>query len=317
MRTDNDSWNINTSVGATALFVSAARALETQRPDALIKDEFAGKFLEASDHPLKKIQDVAMWPALQISMTGPMALRTFAIDEAIITKPTDQLVILASGLDSRPYRLDLPPSTKVFEIDMPQVLEFKQSVYDNLGAKPRAEHTALAVDLRKDWISELQQAGFDNSQTTTWLTEGLIPYLPPATQLTLRDTIVENSVPGSQWICDYCAVEHLKKSQSLTKMEKFPPGMDLNIESLFYDLDSQPSKADLLGNLTYTEETLAQLAQRVNYQSIQLDLSPEQKKEVVRFLSTDDNDSSEDQEFDWKKLTYMPMENYEIIRVNF
>jgi methyltransferase (TIGR00027 family) len=109
-----------------------------------------------------------------------------------------QVVILASGLDSRAYRLPWPTGTVVYEVDQPQVIQFKTRVLAELGAVPTADRRAAAVDLRDDWPTALRTAGFDPALPSAWSVEGLLGYLPPEAQDRLLDAITELSAPGSR-----------------------------------------------------------------------------------------------------------------------
>ena len=93
-----------------------------------------------------------------------------------------QIVIPAAGLDSRAYRLAWPDGTVVFELDQPQVLEFKHEVLAGSGDAPTAERREIAVDLRDDWPQALRRSGFDPSRPSAWIVEGLLVYLPAAAQ---------------------------------------------------------------------------------------------------------------------------------------
>jgi len=93
-----------------------------------------------------------------------------------------QVVILAAGLDSRAYRLDWPAATTIFELDRPQVLDFKREVLADRGAQPRALRREIAVDLREDWPAALRDSGFDPAMPSAWIAEGLLIYLPAAAQ---------------------------------------------------------------------------------------------------------------------------------------
>ena len=133
-------------------------------------------------------------------MTDNMAVRTKFFDEFFIDATTSgikQAVILASGLDARAYRLPWPDGTTVYEIDQPQVIEFKSRTLAELGAQPTAYRRTVAVDLRDDWPAALQAAGFDPGQPSAWSAEGLLGYLPPDAQDRLLDTITELSAPGA------------------------------------------------------------------------------------------------------------------------
>ena len=107
------------------------------------------------------------------------------------------MVILASGLDARAYRLPWPDGTVVYEIDQPDVIAFKSQTLADLGAEPTATRRTVSIDLREDWPTALQDAGFDASQPTAWLAEGLLIYLPPEAQDRLFDLITGLSAPGS------------------------------------------------------------------------------------------------------------------------
>ena len=171
-RSEGDSWEITESVGATALGVAAARAVETARHDALIRDEFA-YLLVASAGPAwaQMASDDPDWLAddkdgrrLHEMSRDYQAVRTHYFDDyfhAAMRAGVRQVVILAAGLDSRAYRLDWPAGTTVFEIDQPKVLEYKTSTLDAHGAVPKARRIPVAVDLRDDWPAALIDAGFD------------------------------------------------------------------------------------------------------------------------------------------------------------
>ncbi|HWF28028.1 MAG TPA: class I SAM-dependent methyltransferase [Mycobacterium sp.] len=191
MRSEGDSWDITTSVGSTALFVATARALEAQKPEPLVVDEYAEVFCRAvggpatdvldgkdPDHPLK----TADFGEHFVNFQGA---RTKYFDEYFhraVEAGVRQIVILAAGLDSRAYRLDWPAGTTIFELDRPEVLDFKREVLIGHGVQPRAERREIAVDLREDWPQALRASGFDTDKPSAWIAEGLLIYLPAAAQ---------------------------------------------------------------------------------------------------------------------------------------
>lgn len=134
------------------------------------------------------------------AMIDGLAVRTKFFDdrctEATAAGAT-QVVILASGLDARAYRLAWPGGTVVYELDQPKVLDFKTRTLAGLGAAPGAIHRQVPVDLRHDWPAALRAAGFDAARPTAWLAEGLLIYLPPPAQDELFDQITALSVAGS------------------------------------------------------------------------------------------------------------------------
>jgi methyltransferase (TIGR00027 family) len=191
VRTHDDNWDITSSVGSTALFVATARALEAQKPDPLVVDPFAAIFCRAvggsaadvldghvPDHQLKT-------PDFGEHFVNYQGARTRYFDHYFlraVEAGVRQVVILAAGLDSRAYRLAWPGGTTIFELDRPQVLDFKREVLAEQGATPRAERREIAIDLREDWPQALRDSGFDAAQPSAWIAEGLLVYLPAAAQ---------------------------------------------------------------------------------------------------------------------------------------
>ncbi len=120
-----------------------------------------------------------------------MAVRTKFFDEFFLDATAAgirQAVILASGLDSRAYRLAWPAGTTVYEIDQPEVIEFKTTTLAELGAEPTAERRTVAIDLRYDWPAALTERASTRAKPTAWSAEGLLGYLPPEAQDRLLDT---------------------------------------------------------------------------------------------------------------------------------
>jgi methyltransferase (TIGR00027 family) len=210
-RTDNDSWEITESVGATALGVAAARAAETRKETPLISDPFAQVFLDAAGdgvwnwqyapYPAAVIEAEPELPLQMQAMVNYMASRTAFFDRFFVDATRAgirQSVILAAGLDSRSWRLPWPAGTTVYELDQPQVLDFKSSTLAARGAEPACNRIAVPVDLRHDWPAALRDAGFDVSAPSVWSAEGLMPYLPAAAQELLFDRIQQLVAPGSR-----------------------------------------------------------------------------------------------------------------------
>ncbi|MGB7868217.1 MAG: class I SAM-dependent methyltransferase, partial [Mycobacterium sp.] len=209
VRTEGDSWDITESVGATALSVAAARAVETATADPLIRDEFAYLLVSTAGQPWARLASPGLeW--IGDDEHGRRAHRLACDYQAVRTHFFDtyfadavaagirQMAILAAGLDSRAYRLDWPAGTTVYEIDQPQVVTYKTATLESAGAAPKATRRTVPVDLRDDWPAALSAAGFDRSQPTAWLAEGLLPYLPAEAQDRLFEMLTELSVPGSQ-----------------------------------------------------------------------------------------------------------------------
>jgi methyltransferase (TIGR00027 family) len=208
-RTNDDTWDLATSVGATATMVAAARAIATNA--AVIDDPFAEPLVRAVG-----VDFLTRWATGELSaddldsdevgwglrhMPDAMAARTKFFDAFFADAARAgirQAVILASGLDSRAYRMDWPAGMKVFEIDQPDVITFKTTTLAGLGAVPKADLHTVAIDLRDDWPAALRDAGFDASQPSAWIAEGLFGYLPPDAQDRLLDSVTALSAPGSR-----------------------------------------------------------------------------------------------------------------------
>ena len=215
-RYEGDTWDLASSVGATATMVAAARAVASRADRPLINDPFAEPLVravgvdlltrlatgEVYPNDLNDVHDGATGSAGAMSrMADNMAVRTKFFDEFFLNATTagiKQAVILASGLDARAYRLSWPAGTVVYEVDQPQVIEFKSRTLAELAAAPTADRRVVAIDLREDWPTALRTAGFDPTQPTAWSAEGLLGYLPPEAQDRLLDTITELSAPGSR-----------------------------------------------------------------------------------------------------------------------
>jgi len=207
VRSDNDTWDITTSVGSTALFVAAARALEAQKADPLAVDSYAEVFCRAVGGPWAAVLDGT---APEHPLTTPDFGRHFVNFQAARTRYFDayfrdvtaagvrQIVLLAAGLDSRPYRLEWAPGTVVFELDQPQVLDFRRETLAAHGDAPKAERREVAVDLRDDWPQALRDSGFRPDEPSAWIAEGLLIYLPATAQEQLFTGIDSLAASGSR-----------------------------------------------------------------------------------------------------------------------
>ena len=229
-RTDNDTWEITESVGATALGVAAARAAETESDDPLISDPFARIFLdtvgdgvwtwyEAPELPAEVVEAEPELPLRMQALVNYFASRTAFFDTFFIDAAQAgirQAVIVAAGLDSRSWRLPWPDGTTVYELDQPRVLEFKSSTLARHGAEPKCNRVGVPVDLRQDWTSALQQAGFDASAPSAWSVEGLLMYLPAAAQDLLFTRVQGLTGPGSRIAVEALA-SNFADPEALTK----------------------------------------------------------------------------------------------------
>ncbi|MER6146787.1 class I SAM-dependent methyltransferase [Streptomyces hirsutus] len=196
---------VDGGVGVTALLVAAARAIETHRDDSLARDVYAEHFVLAASAS-------AGWPVRMHQVpdgdTNPLwgrfaryfGLRTRVLDDFLLRSVqagAHQVVLLGAGLDSRAFRLDWPAGCVIFEIEREGVLAFKHDVLSGLAATPKTARVPIPIDLRADWVAALTDAGFDATAPTAWLAEGLLFYLPRATEIQLIDTVDRLSTGGS------------------------------------------------------------------------------------------------------------------------
>ncbi|MBB5917712.1 methyltransferase (TIGR00027 family) [Nocardia transvalensis] len=261
MRTDDDSWDITESVGITAVGVAAMRAVESRRPDALFRDPYAERLVDAVGSGWTEIMRGEV-RSESGRLYGPMGAvliaRTVYFDEYFHAAAADgirQVVILASGLDARAYRLEWPSDTVVFELDQPKVLEFKARALG--GERLSIERHEVAVDLRQDWPKALRDNGFDPAAPTAWLAEGLLRYLPADAQDRLFAEVVALSAPGSRMAlnigrdqrADSAEIRELqaRRSEALAAA-----GITVDVRDLWYSWEGRSDPRDWFADHGWT-----------------------------------------------------------------
>jgi methyltransferase (TIGR00027 family) len=267
LRTHDDTWDIATSVGTTAVMVAAARAIETDSPDPLIRDPYARLLVSKAgtgvwetmldDSMVAKVESIDPESAAVFHhMRGYQAVRTHFFDAhfaGAIAAGIRQVVILASGLDSRAFRLDWPTGTTVYEIDQPKVLDYKSATLAAHGVTPSADRREVPIDLRQDWPAALRGEGFDPKAPTAWLAEGLLMYLPAEAQDRLFAQITELSAPGSRIAVETAASHADERRQEMR--ERFQRVADqlgieqtVDVQDLIYHDDDRAVVVDWLND---------------------------------------------------------------------
>lgn len=275
LRSHDDTWDIATSVGMTAVMVAAARAAETDRDFPLISDPHAkllvaGAGTGAWEYMLdpafvaRVSEEDPEVGAVFVHMANYQAVRTHFFDAFFTTATAagiQQVVILASGLDSRAYRLHWPAGTVVYEIDQPKVLEYKSATLAEHGVTPSTELRELAVDLRQDWPAALRDAGFDPEKPTAWLAEGLLMYLPSEAQDLLFERITELSATGSRIAVETVGVQAADRRERMRERfaqlsEKFDIEQSIDIAELMYNDADRADVTEWLNTNGWTAQSV-------------------------------------------------------------
>lgn len=271
-RTDNDTWDIATSVGSTAVMVAAARAAETASETPLIRDELAGilvgtpELADLMTRMASTFQGDPEFDGIYQQMVSYQAARTHFFD-AFFTSAADsgirQVVILAAGLDSRAYRLAWPGGTTVYEVDLPKVLEYKSATLAAHGVQPSALRREVPEDLRQDWPKALRDNGFDPQLPTAWLAEGLLLFLPGEAQDRMFDDIVSLSAPGSRialevWSMDEPARKAMERQRRRAEELRERLGVDNVFDpgDLWYQDDERSEPAEWFAARGWTSESV-------------------------------------------------------------
>lgn len=262
-RTEGDTWDLASSVGATATMVAAARAAASKRPQPVVTDEFAEPLVRAvgldvftrlatGELDEEDIEKAVGFPR----MVDTFAARARYFDDYFAAAGQSglrQVVIVASGLDARAYRLRWPAGTTVYEIDQPEVIAFKTATMAEIGAAPTAVLRTVGIDLRDDWPAALQEAGFDPAHPTAWLAEGvLIGWLPPEAEVRLLDSIIPLSAEGSRFAADFGTVtgasDDAQEQARLMTEGWRRQGLDMDLTSLTYPGEHTDVAAHLHAN---------------------------------------------------------------------
>lgn len=162
------------AVTGTALWIAAARARESARPDALFRDPWAEALAGADGRARLAASEQASG-----GQNAYLPIRTRFFDDTLIAATwAQQVVLLGAGMDTRAYRLGLPASSTVFEVDHSEIFTARRAVLQD--AAPTCRRVEVIADLAQDWGPILLGAGLDPDVTTVWLAEGLLFYLTPA-----------------------------------------------------------------------------------------------------------------------------------------
>jgi methyltransferase (TIGR00027 family) len=198
-------------VSDTARWMAAYRAQETERDDAAFKDPFARALAG------ERGERIAAAIAKAGDYSWPLVARTYLFDRYVnrlVKAGVDLVVNLAAGLDTRPYRMELPASLRWVEVDLPDILDYKESVL--VGAKPVCAFERVRLDLTNE---DARRGLFDrlgrSSQNAAILSEGLLIYLMPQAVGALADDLARPAT-FRHWVVDIAnpALVEMMKQQA-------------------------------------------------------------------------------------------------------
>jgi methyltransferase (TIGR00027 family) len=216
---------VPSGVGRTAIMVSWIRSAEGRRPDGLFVDPFADQVLaELADLP-----ETADLTAALRDGTTPLAeqlsspdfsfilVRMRYFDDQLIVAMRSgihQVVSLAAGLDGRSVRLDCPPATDWYEVDLPAMEAFKGELLSRSTRPATCRRHGVAADLAGEWAPQLRRAGFDPKAPTAWLVGGLLMYRSEEDGDQLVATVTELSAPGSMLLVEHLSTNSLRNTDT-------------------------------------------------------------------------------------------------------
>lgn len=185
----------------SAYWIAAARARESARPDRLFDDPWAERLAGDLGRAAMAASERASGGENRF-----LPVRTRFVDDALLAALADpgttQVVMLGAGLDTRPYRLPVPPDVDWYELDRPEPLAHKAAVLAPAGARPGCRRHDVPADLTGEWLAPLRAAGLAADRRTVWVAEGLLFYLAEADVVALLGTAASAAAPGSTLIAD-------------------------------------------------------------------------------------------------------------------
>lgn len=185
-------------LAATGRLTAAGRAVESRRGDRLFEDPLAAAL--AGEEGFRLMEQ---WRLPGMPEENPtIAPRTRFYDDLVVDAVADglgQVVLLAAGMDARAFRLQLPAAVIVFELDLPELLQQKQTILAQQHAEPRCHRIVCPADLAEDgWPQALTIAGLDDAAPAVFIAEGLSWYLTEDENARLLDNLASLAAVGSR-----------------------------------------------------------------------------------------------------------------------
>jgi methyltransferase (TIGR00027 family) len=186
-------------IAPTSRWMAAARARESERADRLFNDPLAAALAGPEGFAwLERMESTArsdspgLYPVIRTRFFDDFLL------DACRRSGVRQVVLAAAGLDTRAYRLDWPHQVRLYEMDLPEVLDAKEEVIEAAGARESCERHTVRVDLSQEtWPKALLDDGYRPEKPSVWLIEGLLFYLTKAAVHRLLEKVGTLTASGS------------------------------------------------------------------------------------------------------------------------
>jgi methyltransferase (TIGR00027 family) len=209
----DEAWrkDLFAQIGWTGLLITALRARESERPDALVDDPFARAVVAAlgddgNDGATRWTERDGGTSELAAALGEYVAVRTRYVDDVIVAATgagVRQVVSLGAGLDGRAHRMTVPDGTMFFEVDTSDVVVAKEHLLETVRLPLRVERRGVGADLRADWLPALAAAGHDPNRPTVWVAEGLLYYLDRTDTDRILGAVAGASAAGSRFVTEY------------------------------------------------------------------------------------------------------------------
>lgn len=200
-------------VSDTAIWVAYYRARETDRPDALFRDPLAKRLVGERGAAIAR-----RFGPMSRYTEWTLVTRTVLIDDFIregIAEGVDAVLNLGAGLDTRPYRMDLPASFQWVEADYPHMVEYKERMLAT--ETPRCQLHRVGVDLADDEARRrFLSSVLPGAKKVLVLTEGVIPYLTEQ-QVAALAADLRSQPRFACWIGEYFAPETYRYLRSTAR----------------------------------------------------------------------------------------------------
>jgi methyltransferase (TIGR00027 family) len=201
------------NVAGTAFWIAHQRATETERAEPLFRDPWAAKLAGTRGAQIEQEIPNAQRHAW-VNVTR-IALLDRMIVEAVARDGIDRVVNLGAGLDTRPFRLELPAGVRWVDVDSPEILAHKASIMQS--ARPRCDYRSLSADLSV--TAERQQtldAIAEGAQRVLLITEGVLEYLEPAAVSALAGELYARS-SFHAWLLNLVSPTLMERVQKTSK----------------------------------------------------------------------------------------------------